>query len=156
MAYIRGLTGFFHSHSSHHWFRISFVDQMLFCKMADDITRDRAAFHEFVFLTRCLLGEVLVVLNVQYPRHVANKDYDNICKTILRWVPQSTCVHDDVIKWKHFRVTSHLCGEFTGHRWIPCTKASNAELWCSLWSASEKTIVRLLIWDAIAPIVASL
>ena len=28
-----------------------------------------------------------------------------------------------------FRVTGHLCGEFTGHRWIPCTKASDAELW---------------------------
>ena len=37
--------------------------------------------------------------------------------------------HDDVIKWKHFmmtssngnifRVTGPLCGEFTGHRWIP-------------------------------------
>ena len=29
-----------------------------------------------------------------------------------------------------FRVTSHLCGEFTGPRWIPRTKASDAELWC--------------------------
>ena len=28
-----------------------------------------------------------------------------------------------------FRVTGHLCGEFTGHRWIPRTKARNAELW---------------------------
>ena len=36
-----------------------------------------------------------------------------------------------------FRVTSPLCGEFTGHRWIPCTKASNAELWFFLWSALE-------------------
>ena len=26
-----------------------------------------------------------------------------------------------------FRVTGHLCGEFTGHRWIPHTKASDAE-----------------------------
>ena len=34
-----------------------------------------------------------------------------------------------------FRVTGHLCGEFTGHRWIPHTKASDAELWCFLWSA---------------------
>ena len=34
-----------------------------------------------------------------------------------------------------FRVTGHLCGEFTGHRWIPLTKASNAELWCFVWSA---------------------
>ena len=29
---------------------------------------------------------------------------------------------------KIFRVTGHLCGEFTGHRWIPRTKASDAEL----------------------------
>ena len=29
-----------------------------------------------------------------------------------------------------FRVTSPLCGEFTGHRWIPLTKASDVELWC--------------------------
>ena len=31
-----------------------------------------------------------------------------------------------------FRVTGHLCGEFTGPRWIPLTKASDAELWCFL------------------------
>ena len=36
-----------------------------------------------------------------------------------------------------FRVTGHLCGEFTSPRWIPHTKASDAELWCFLWSASE-------------------
>ena len=28
-----------------------------------------------------------------------------------------------------FRVTGHLCGEFTCVRWIPHTKASDAELW---------------------------
>ena len=36
-----------------------------------------------------------------------------------------------------FRVTGHLCGEFTGPRWIPRTKVSDAELWCFLWYASE-------------------
>ena len=36
-----------------------------------------------------------------------------------------------------FRVTGHLCGEFTGPRWIPRSKASNAELWCFLWSAPK-------------------
>ena len=29
-----------------------------------------------------------------------------------------------------FRVTGHLCGKFTGPRWISRTKASDAELWC--------------------------
>ena len=38
-----------------------------------------------------------------------------------------------------FRVTGHLCGEFTGHQWIPRTKAIHAELWCFLWSAPEYT-----------------
>ena len=28
-----------------------------------------------------------------------------------------------------FRDTGPLCGEFTGHRWIPLTKACDAELW---------------------------
>ena len=36
-----------------------------------------------------------------------------------------------------FRVTGHLCGEFNSQRWIPCTKASDAELWYFLWSAPE-------------------
>ena len=44
--------------------------------------------------------------------------------------------------WRHqmeiFRVTGPLCEEFTGHRWIPFTKASNAELWCFLWYAHEQ------------------
>ena len=44
--------------------------------------------------------------------------------------------------WRHqmeekIRVTGPLWGESTGHRWIPRTKASDAELWCFLWSASE-------------------
>ena len=34
-----------------------------------------------------------------------------------------------------FRVTGPLCGEFTGNRWIPHTKASDAELCCFLPSA---------------------
>ena len=39
-----------------------------------------------------------------------------------------------------FRVTGPLCREFTGHRWIPLTKASDAELWCFLWSAQLSNI----------------
>ena len=31
-----------------------------------------------------------------------------------------------------FRVTGHLCGEFTGRRWIPRAKVSDGELWCFL------------------------
>ena len=41
-----------------------------------------------------------------------------------------------------FRVTGPLCGEFTGHRWIPRTNASDAELWRFLWSGPDKRLDR--------------
>ena len=58
--------------------------------------------------------------------------------------------NDDVINWK----------QSTGHRWIPLTTASDAELWCFLWSApeqaAEQTIETPVILDAIALIITSL
>ena len=36
-----------------------------------------------------------------------------------------------------FRVTGPLCGEFTTYRWIPSTKAGDAQLWRFLWSAPD-------------------
>ena len=53
-----------------------------------------------------------------------------VCK--LRMMPSSN--------GNIFRVTGHLCGEFTGYRWIPRTKASDAELWCFLWFAPGYTV----------------
>ena len=58
------------------------------------------------------------------------------------------------------RITGPLCGESTGNWWILLTKASDAELWCFLWSAPEqmveKTIDMPVIWYAIALIMTSL
>ena len=52
---------------------------------------------------------------------------------------QHTLRHDDVIKWRHFpRYWPFVRGI---HRWIPLTKASDAELWCFLWSALQYTVV---------------
>ena len=52
-----------------------------------------------------------------------------------------------------FLVTGPLWGEFTGHQWIPLTKASDAELLCFLWFAPEQmveqTIEMPVIWDTI-------
>ena len=42
-----------------------------------------------------------------------------------------------------FRVTGHLCGEFTGRRWIPRTKASDAELWCFLFCQISRHVYKL-------------
>ena len=45
-------------------------------------------------------------------------------------------LHDDVIKWKHFPRNWPFVWGIHRSRWIPRTKASEAELWCFLWSAS--------------------
>ena len=60
--------------------------------------------------------------------------------------------------WCHqmetFSMLLALCDQ-----WLPHTKASDVELWCFLWSVPEdsvmQTIVRLVIWDAIALIMTS-
>ena len=39
-----------------------------------------------------------------------------------------------------FRATGPFWGESTGHRWIPLTKASDAELCWYLWSAPEQPV----------------
>ena len=39
-----------------------------------------------------------------------------------------------------FRVTGPLCREFTGHRWIPLTKANDGELWCFLWYTQNRRL----------------
>ena len=53
-----------------------------------------------------------------------------------------------------------LCEKTTGHRWIPLTKASDAELWYFLWSAPEQTAEHTIdtpvILDAIALIMTSM
>ena len=62
-------------------------------------------------------------------------------KGFFSWVAQSVVISLSYMMTSSngniFRVTGHLCGEFTGLRWIPHTKVSDAELWCLLWSAPE-------------------
>ena len=47
-------------------------------------------------------------------------------------------LHDDVIKWKHFPRNWPFVRGIHRSRWIPHTKASDAELWCLLWFAPNK------------------
>ena len=41
-----------------------------------------------------------------------------------------------------FRVTGPYCG----HRWIPLTKASDAELWCFLWRPNKRLSKQSWVW----------
>ena len=55
-------------------------------------------------------------------------DYTKLHMFLLKFL------HDDVIKWKHYWPFVRAIHR---SRWIPCTKASDAGLWCFLWSAPE-------------------
>ena len=87
----------------------------------------------------------------------ADADADTV--ELLKYRARGNCImtssNENIV-----RVTGPLCGEFTGPRWIPRTKASDAELWCFLWSLPEPTIEQTMetpvIRDAIGLIMTSL
>ena len=72
---------------------------------------------------------VMFPLTLAWTKSLSKVDLAVIWYTItLRWyfcigVYMTTSLNGNV-----FRVTGHLCGEFTGHRWISFTKASDARL----------------------------
>ena len=79
------------------------------------------------------------ITNLQCVRWLlANDAYTSFKMIIIMCNPVTCLTHRP--KWitfmmtspngNNFRVTGPLCGEFTGPRWIPPTKASDAELWC--------------------------
>ena len=57
-----------------------------------------------------------------------------IANLVMRWY---ILWCDDVIKWNHFPRYWPFVRGIHRSRWIPCTKASDAELWCFLWSVPE-------------------
>ena len=68
-----------------------------------------------------------VIMLSGFMRHV----YQYLSEIV--WLPTMTSSNENI-----FRVTGPLCWEFTGHRWIPLTKASDAKLRWFPWSPSEK------------------
>ena len=60
--------------------------------------------------------------------------------------------HDGVIKRQHFPRYWPCVRDFNGDRWIPLTKASDAELGFFLWYAPGQTVKQTIetpmIWDA--------
>ena len=66
--------------------------------------------------------------------------YNKIVKIMIAPMYMMTSSNGNI-----FRITGHLCGEFTGHRWISRTKASDAELWRFLWSAPEYTVKQTIV-----------
>ena len=76
-----------------------------------------------------------------FPCHAVplSDDYRQLNRTVFIFAVSTVCPNACMMTTSNgtiFRVTGPLWGEFTGQRWIPLTKASDAELWCFLWSSS--------------------
>ena len=69
-------------------------------------------FHQRKYLWNCLCKVSAILLRSRF------------------WIIVQMSWHDDVIKWKHFPHYWPFVRGIPGHRWIPHTKASDAELWC--------------------------
>ena len=75
-------------------------------------------------LCRCRKMKIFIILF-----HISRESSLTYC-----W---NTFEHDDVIKWKHIPRNWPFVRGIHRSRWILHTKASDAELWCFLLSASE-------------------
>ena len=78
-------------------------------------------------------GIYICVTKFKHPYNFSHEKKDN---TYLQ-VPNFYYFHDDVIKWKHFPRNWPFVRGIHRSRWIPRTKAIDAELWCFLWSEPE-------------------
>ena len=67
---------------------------------------------------------------LEIANHLGPEDRMAICQTAWQKMDMIQIIMITSSNGNIFHVTGHLCGEFTGHLWIPCTKAgSHAELW---------------------------
>ena len=64
-----------------------------------------------------------------------SRDQASVYNNRLQWLSDFASSMMTSSNGNLFSVTGSFCGEFTGHRWIPRTKASDAELWCFVWSS---------------------
>ena len=113
--------------------------------------------HLFFIAQHCVIkNKLTLVLQVQVYRQMCEKSVyalahpcitqgDDCSRFVKKWFSAPGCPYSPFrascmmtsSNGNICRVTGRLCGELTGHRWIPLTKASDAELWCFLWSAPE-------------------
>ena len=66
-----------------------------------------------------------------------------VSKEYIPWIISLFYTKNDIMTSSNgyiFRVADPLCGELYGHRWIPLTKASDAELSCFLWSTPKSMV----------------
>ena len=105
---------------------------------AGDLRRYRA-HHDFIgnCNARLIIIYVCQCFCIQLGTNINSRNLDCFRQSWLLWYLPPDADRGNIFMMTSsngniLRVTGHLCGEFTGPRWIPRTKASDAALWCFL------------------------
>ena len=115
--------GFYNLRKSENFSHVIVLSRIHLCYKA--MVYNSIAQHScaYIYIYMCVCVCVLIKRIIQYP------SLSSFLTTLGHMMTSSN--------GNIFRVTGHLCGALTGPRRIPHKKASDAELWCFLWSASE-------------------
>ena len=157
---------------SYAWFMKFPLNIEIFYKMSDNISRDREiSWHIWMQFSRHRRPwmPTIIIVETGYHFRVSRKWHHTskwLTHVILRHITTLLVWPTSVVLsawWRQqmeaFSASLAFCGEFTGHRWIPCTKVSDTELWYFLWYALEQTtrqtVETQVIWNAIAVIMTS-
>ena len=95
-------------------------------------SRNRRNFEKgYTFVCICLFSSGFSYITPRTSIWILkNRMYAEKCLIQLISLSQKGYFHDDVIKWKHFPRNWPFVRGIHQSRWIPLTKASDAELWC--------------------------
>ena len=122
MACLNHISEFYHkNHFSVGVYSTQFIWYVCKFLIKTYATLDSLVYRVFIFLIIDTVMFYFISFSTVWPR--ANISHD------IRYF-----YHDDVIKWKHFPRNWPFVRGIHRPRWIPHTKASDAELWCFLWS----------------------
>ena len=98
----------------------------------------------FAIINRAIKGSTVYVYTIHKTAHYRNRLLSQASATAWQ-DPRGWPFRDCMMTSSNgniFRVTGPLWGEFTGHRWIPLTKASDAGLWYFLGSCRSPLVPR--------------
>ena len=93
----------------------------------------------YIILSRCSAIDILQSFHI-FILSISLLVMSNIRNYFSTLMQHSPPEHDDVIKWKLFPRYWPFVRGIHRSRWIPRTKASDAGLWCFLWSAPGWTV----------------
>ena len=92
---------------------------------------------------------LFITMSAQFPSNGASPSAGKMTTTKLEATKLEVQIHMHMMTSSNgntFLITGPLCGEFTDHRWLPLTKATDAELWCFFFNLGRNKRLNKYSW----------